>query len=219
LPLLAANRQQIHDFAVALDDSQDAQVAVPPGAPPAYRNPPAYTAHPLEDASFIPDPPESATGRLHPRAAVILGLKTHWHKWLFFCRLLSVAPELRFGIPILWKLAWFLLGNRSMRRAFGEYGEPTLVATEVLIAALWCAVAGYVSFFSMDLLMIRWLFHYTPIASIVRLITASFIYYVGTNCVLEYSGAWNNARLLLPSWIFIATVNLLEDQIISAPMS
>jgi hypothetical protein len=206
LSLLATNRQQIDDFAVALDDSQDAQNPIPTGQPPAYHDPPAYSTHLLDDASFIPDPPESAAGRLHPRAAVILGLKTHWHKWLFFCRLLSVAPELRFGIPILWKLGWFLLEDHSTRRAFGDYGKPHFVFIEVLMAALWCAVAGYVSFFSMDLLMVRWLFHYTPIASIVRLVTASFIYYVGTSCILEYSGSWENLRRLLTAWIFIATV-------------
>ena len=174
--------------------------------PPGYPDPPAYTPHPLHDPTFLPDPPESATGRLHPRAAVILGLKTHWHKWLFFCRLLSVFPELRFGIPMLWKLASFLLGDERTWQAFSKEGDPIFIFIEVMLAALWCAVSGYVSFFSMDLLMVRWLFHYTPMASIVRLITASFLYYLGSNCVLEFSSSWNHARRLLPAWVFIATV-------------
>lgn len=106
--------------------------------------------------TLITDAPISATGRLHPRAAVILGLKNHWHKWLFLCRLLAVFPELRFGIPILWRLLWFLLGNETVRQAFGSYGERERVFVEVLLAAIWCAVAGYLSFFSMDSLMVRW---------------------------------------------------------------
>lgn len=52
------------------------------------------------------------------------------------------------------------------------------------------------------------LIKYTPIASIVRLITASFIYYVSTYFILQYTGSNTNASLLLPVWIFIATVSL-----------
>jgi hypothetical protein len=211
LPLLAAiHRRQIDDFAVGLDNGTPNApgITFTGEPPPDYPDPPAYTPHPLDDSSLLPDPPETATGRLHPRAAVILGLKDHWHKWLYFCRLLSVFPELRFGIPILWKLAWFLLGDPAMWKTFGSHGDPVFIFIEVIMAALWCAVSGYVSFFSMDLLMVRWLFHYTPMASIVRLITASFLYYLGTNWVLELSGSWNNVRRLLPAWVVIATVSL-----------
>ncbi|KIW07814.1 uncharacterized protein PV09_01734 [Verruconis gallopava] len=204
--LVLKEGHQVDDFAVDLDEAQDTLNLVPTGEPPAYADPPAYSTCPQEDIALSSTPPEHATGRLHPRAAVILGLKTHWHKWLFFCRLLSVAPELRFGIPILWKLASFLLGDPTTQKAFSEQGDPDYVFVEVMVAALWCAVSGYVSFFSMDLLMVRWLFHYTPIASIIRLITASFIYYVGTNVVLEYSNSGENPRNLLPSWILVATV-------------
>lgn len=51
---------------------------------------------------------------------------------------------------------------------------------------------------------------YSPIASIVRLITASFIYYVGTNFILQYSGSALDPSLLLPAWICIAAVSLLS---------
>ncbi|KAE9987025.1 hypothetical protein EG327_004043 [Venturia inaequalis] len=77
---------------------------------------------------------------------------------------------------------------------------------EVFLAAVWCAVSGYLSFFSMDCLMMRWLLIYSPIASIVRLITASFIYYVGTNFILQYSGSNLDPTLLLPGWILIAAI-------------
>lgn len=214
LPLLAAtHRRQIDDFAVGPDNGNPVVSNVPFAGdlPPGYPDPPAYTALPLDDPSLLPDEPVTATGRLHPRAAVILGLKNHWHKWLFFCRLLSVFPELRFGIPMLWNLAWFLLGRPTTWRIFGEHGDPVFVFVEALMAALWCAVSGYVSFFSMDLLMVRWLFRYTPMASIVRLITASFLYYLGTNWVLELSGSRGNVRRLLPAWVLIATVRLLHN--------
>jgi len=89
-----------------------------------------------------------------------------------------------------------------------------------------CAVSGYLSFFSMDCLMMRWyvattsstleapinrsrLIIYSPIASIIRLITASFIYYVGTNFILQYSGSNLDPSLLLPAWISIAAVGPL----------
>merc|ERR1711981_286741 len=143
---MGTTRRQIDDdLAIGLDGNHEVPDDILAGAPPGYPDPPAYTPHPLDDPAFLPDPPESATGRLHPRAAVILGLKTHWHKWLFFCRLLSVAPELRFGIPILWKLSWFLLGDQSVWQAFHERGDPVFIFIEAAMAALWCAVSAYAS--------------------------------------------------------------------------
>jgi hypothetical protein len=103
-------------------------------------------------------------------------------------------------------MSWFILGHPPAWKALEKHGDPVFIFVEIALAALWCAVSGYVSFFSMDLLMVRWLFHYTPGASIVRLITASFLYYLGTNWVLEWSGSWQNVRRLLPAWVSIATV-------------
>jgi len=99
-----------------------------------------------------------------------------------------------------------MLGEEDVYSAFKARGNPIVVFVEVFLAAVWCAVSGYLSFFSMDSLMMRWLIIYSPIASIVRLITASFIYYVGTNFILQYAGSNGNVSLLLPAWIAIAAM-------------
>lgn len=56
-------------------------------------------------------------------------------------------------------------------------------------------------------------------ASIIRLCTASFVYYVGTNFVLQYSGSNTNEGILLPAWIFIAVVRVhfLHPSLIHRP--
>lgn len=114
-------------------------------SPPAYsQNPPGYEPTTLGlDDPYLPalwsnaEPPPTATGSFHPRAAVILGLNNHWHKWLYFCRLLSVFPELRFGIPILWTLLWFILGDEEVRASFEARGNFIVVFVEVFLAAVW----------------------------------------------------------------------------------
>lgn len=82
-------------------------------------------------------------------------------------------PELRFGIPILWTLLWFILGDEEVRANFEASGNLIVVFVEVFLAAVWvsslpfgnkvvkliqsqCGVSGYLSFFSMDCLMMRW---------------------------------------------------------------
>jgi hypothetical protein len=225
-------------------------IPFPTIAPPAYSSPspPAYSPDPpgqepttlgLDDPALWQDPPPTATGRLHPRAAVLLGLSNHWHKWLYFCRLLSVFPELRFGIPMLWTLLWFVLGDKDIREGFKARGNVIVVFVEVFLAAVWVrfnfsyhstkANVGLVCRFWLPLFLLNGLSDdemvlykytlylkdptnnyrliiYSPIASIIRLITASFIYYVGTNFILQYSGSNLDPSLLLPAWISIAAV-------------
>lgn len=82
-------------------------------------------------------------------------------------------PELRFGIPILWTLLWFIFGDEEVRTSLEVRGNLIVVFVEVFLAAVWvstvgfgtvvvrliqsqCAVSGYLSFFSMDCLMMRW---------------------------------------------------------------
>ncbi|TID17550.1 N-glycosylation protein EOS1 [Venturia nashicola] len=210
-----------HATSLSLEYQESAPIPfpIPDSDPPAYSatSPPAHSPNPsvyeptalgLDDPALWSnaEPPPTATGSFHPRAAVILGLNVHWHKWLYFCRLLSVFPELRFGIPILWTLLWCILGDEEVRTSFEAKGNLLVVFMEVFLAAVWCAVSGYLSFFSMDCLMMRWLLIYSPIASIVRLITASFIYYVGTNFILQYSGSNLDPTLPLPAWILIAAI-------------
>jgi hypothetical protein len=125
-------------------------ITFPTSPPPAYStpSPPAYSPIPpghepttlgLDDPALWSnaEPPPTATGSFHPRAAVILGLNNHWHKWLYFCRLLSVFPELRFGIPMLWTLLSFLLGHEEVRENFKAGGNLVVVFVEVFLAAIW----------------------------------------------------------------------------------
>jgi len=83
--------------------------------------------------------PRTDTDGLHPRVAVLLGVNTHWHKWLYFCRLLSVTPELRFGIPLLWTVLKRLLILRGVPL---DHASPTLLqrrltAVELVLAPFW----------------------------------------------------------------------------------
>ncbi|KAF2415796.1 hypothetical protein EJ08DRAFT_600846, partial [Tothia fuscella] len=141
---------------------------------------------------------------LHPRVAVLLGLNNRWHKWLYLCRMLSVLPEYYFGIPVLWKIFWLSVSDETGWVSLRAGGKESRLLVEMILAAIWCAVCGYIAFFSMDCLMMRWLIKYTPMASIVRLCSASFVYFVGTNFILQYSGSTAHLSILLPAWIFIA---------------
>ena len=46
-------------------------------------------------------------------------------------------PELRFGIPIIWTLLWFVLGNEEIRASFEARGNLIVVFVEVFLAAAW----------------------------------------------------------------------------------
>jgi len=86
-----------------------------------------------------PSNPEATS--LHPRVAVLLGVSSNWHKWLFFCRLLAVAPELRFGIPLLWTVVKRLLILRGVSSTLDAASAVAfrrrLTAVELILAPLW----------------------------------------------------------------------------------
>jgi hypothetical protein len=143
---LASNpRQAVDDFAVTLDGAQIAQNVLLTSAPPAYSSdPPAYSLDPpenedpdLSSSSSPPEPPECASGRLHPRVAVLLGLNNRWHKWLYMCRLASVLPELLFGIPILWNLFWLALSEETGWTSLRAGGKASRLLVELFLAAIW----------------------------------------------------------------------------------
>jgi hypothetical protein len=69
-----------------------------------------------------------------------------------------------------------------------------------------CGASGYLSFFFTDCLMSRWLLHYTPQATIVRLLTVDAINGYLTSWVLHLTGGFEDQRLILPAWIVISTV-------------
>jgi hypothetical protein len=56
--------------------------------------------------------------------------------------------------------------------------------------------------------MSRWLLHYTPQATIVRLLTVNAINGYLTSWVLHLTGGFEDTRLILPAWIIISTVTI-----------
>ncbi|KFY84852.1 hypothetical protein V500_08941 [Pseudogymnoascus sp. VKM F-4518 (FW-2643)] len=83
--------------------------------------------------------------------------------------------------------------------------ERRFRVTEVFLALLWCGASAYLSFFFTDCLMSRWLVHYTPQATLVRLLTINSINAYITSWVLYLSGGSEDPRQLLPAWISIAS--------------
>jgi hypothetical protein len=116
------------------------------GDPPSLTSPPAYAQFQNRSLDFVSSPdserepsPGPNMRRLHPRVAVLLGVNNHWHKWLFFCRLLSIAPALKFGIPLLWTLLHvFIEGPPPLGSTYVRSDlERRLWTTEVFLAAFW----------------------------------------------------------------------------------
>ncbi|AEO54952.1 hypothetical protein MYCTH_2050741 [Thermothelomyces thermophilus ATCC 42464] len=166
---------------------------------------------------------------LQPRVAVALGVSKKWYPILFLCRLASIGPGVLFGLPNVLRLlatlhlmyldrvldggalsklgrtggggANFLSASSGYNPAF----EARLRLTEALLATIWCCASGYLSFFFTDCLMSRWLLHYTPQATIVRLLTVDAINGYLTSWVLHLTGGFEDPRLILPAWIVIST--------------
>ncbi|KAL7938294.1 N-glycosylation domain-containing protein [Trichoderma chlorosporum] len=77
--------------------------------------------------------------------------------------------------------------------------------TETALATIWCFACGYLAFFFTDCLMSRWLIHYTPHATLVRLLSINAVNAYLTLTVLSITGGFQDPRLLLPGWVSIAT--------------
>jgi hypothetical protein len=167
---------------------------------------------------------------LQPRVAVALGVSKKWYPILFLCRLASIAPGVLFGLPNALRLLAMLhlmyldrvldggtlskLGrgtggsaanSSSSTSGYDPEFEARLRLTEALLATIWCCASGYLSFFFTDCLMSRWLLHYTPQATIVRLLTVDAINGYLTSWVLHLTGGFEDPRLILPAWIVIST--------------
>jgi hypothetical protein len=167
---------------------------------------------------------------LQPRVAVALGVSKKWYPVLFLCRLASIAPGVLFGLPNALRLLAMLHlmyldrvldggtlsklgrgaggpgGSASSTSGYDPEFEARLRLTEALLATIWCCASGYLSFFFTDCLMSRWLLHYTPQATIVRLLTVDAINGYLTSWVLHLTGGFEDQRLILPAWIVISTV-------------
>lgn len=144
----------------------------PSSSPPAYLNtvslgqygPYVEESDETEDVVASIDPlnaperPNVSGGIHHPRVAVLLGVNSHWHKWLFICRLLCVLPELSYGIPLLWQIhrhAWALLKVKEQRSSeiwmhlaltrsptipSAERFDDTSTLLELILAAVWVSM-------------------------------------------------------------------------------
>ncbi|KAL8417774.1 hypothetical protein RB594_001421 [Gaeumannomyces avenae] len=158
---------------------------------------------------------------LQPRIAVVLGVPAPWHRPLFACRLLSVAPALWFGLPPALRLIFRLyaalhLGLSPACDAVAPDHPLNYGLTENFLAITWvcpttspalkCGASSYLSFFFTDCLMSRWLLNYTPQATIVRLLAVNALNGYLTSWVLYLAGGSEDTRLLLPAWIAIATI-------------
>lgn len=114
-----------------------------------------------------------------------------------YCIPLYVARGLSTLCALSW-LAKLLLRSMSKQPAgVGAFFLP-------VASAVWCSVACYLSFSVTDGLMIRWLFHYGPSATIVRLLTFSAFNYYITAIILSLAGG--RSDLYLPAWIVISLI-------------
>ncbi|KAF2834264.1 hypothetical protein M501DRAFT_944581, partial [Patellaria atrata CBS 101060] len=142
---------------------------------------------------------------LRPRVAVLLGIDKKWHLPLLLCRGLSTIPPIWWGFQCTGFLVRYRTRGAIIESSTGRFTlKERLVLTEILLAILWCTASAYLSFFFADCLMSRWLLHYTPSATLVRLFTINAVYMYLTSWTLHLSGAAVKPQLLLPAWISIA---------------
>jgi len=125
-----------------------------------------------------------------------------------------MAPAVWWGLRCaLTFLGELLLGDGAVLREGQWDVEKRFRVTEVFLAILWCSASAYLSFFFTDCLMSRWLLHYTPSATFVRLLTTNALIAYITSWVLYLSGASEDPRMLLPAWVSIATrkINIKKE--------
>ncbi|KAM0325141.1 hypothetical protein ACHAQA_007680 [Verticillium albo-atrum] len=100
-------------------------------------------------------------------------------------------------------------GPASLRGVLGTSNVPTTTSTypwtEMSLGVIWCGSSAYLSFFFADCLMSRWLINYSPQAAIIRLLTINCANAFLTERILFIAGGFDDARLLLPGWVSIAT--------------
>ncbi|KAF3353151.1 hypothetical protein VD0002_g10128 [Verticillium dahliae] len=100
-------------------------------------------------------------------------------------------------------------GPASLRGVLGTSKvpstTPTYPWTEMSLGVIWCGSSAYLSFFFADCLMSRWLINYSPQAAIIRLLTINCANAFLTERILFIAGGFDDARLLLPGWVSIAT--------------
>lgn len=83
--------------------------------------------------------------------------------------------------------------------------ESRLRITETLLSIIWVAASAYLAFLFTDSLMSRWLLNYSPIATTIRLLTIASTFAFISSWTVFLVGGDQDAELLLPAWIGIAT--------------
>ncbi|KAG7101225.1 N-glycosylation protein eos1 like [Verticillium longisporum] len=100
-------------------------------------------------------------------------------------------------------------GPASLRGVLGTSKVPSTTSTypwtDMSLGVIWCGSSAYLSFFFADCLMSRWLINYSPQAAIIRLLTINCANAFLTERILFIAGGFDDARLLLPGWVSIAT--------------
>ncbi|KAG6033797.1 hypothetical protein E4U41_006804 [Claviceps citrina] len=191
-----------------------------------------HQRHHDDDVDDSPSPSPSPSGSrspppvhpsiLQPRVAVVLNVNPQWHPYLFAFRLLSIAPALWWGLPCALRLVLSILpgpdrvlvvrgGSWDGRRLPSSDDAVPFALTEGALATTWSFACGYLAFFFTDCLMSRWLIHYTPQATIVRLLTINAVNAYLTMTVLSLAGGFEDPRLMLPGWIGMATINIRKE--------
>ncbi|KAG6134603.1 hypothetical protein E4U38_002233 [Claviceps purpurea] len=167
-------------------------------------------------ARASPSPPVHPS-MLQPRVAVVLNVNPQWHPYLFAFRLLSILPALWWGLPSALQLVLSILpgserivlvregGGGAWDGLHSSNDTVPFALTEGALATIWSFACGYLAFFFTDCLMSRWLIHYTPQATIVRLLTINAVNAYLTMTVLSLAGGFQDSRLMLPGWISMAT--------------
>ena len=121
---------------------------------PAHANAAALASSPppsYEASSSLPHLAtlDNSNGRsfdaLHPRVAVLLGVKPKWHIPLLICRALSTAPAGWWGLRCALTFLGELLrsdGNGIGRQTHAWSVEQRFRVTEVFLAILWVILLG-----------------------------------------------------------------------------
>ncbi|KAK9474906.1 N-glycosylation protein-domain-containing protein [Dipodascopsis tothii] len=113
------------------------------------------------------------------------------HFALLICRLLSL-------LPAIYGVCECIIKALTLNHV--KYGTSRSV--EFWLGAVWATVAGYLSFFLVDGLMLRWIVNYSLTATILRLLSINAIMAVFTKMLLDVCA--RDPMNLLPTWIFIS---------------
>jgi hypothetical protein len=106
-----------------------------------------------------------------------LGINISYVLPLYAARFLSILASLQFLV---------LHGIQLLSRRHSETAQLDLPLWLSAATMLWAAVACYLSFTFTDGLLLRWLFHYGPRATIIRLLTINAFNYYSMNYYDEF---------------------------------